>query len=73
MAKSNVNSQHEFLIEKNKEYFVVNGEKIQPDIHKIDDTNYHIIHKNKSYRVSIVHVDIEQKKIELTEHGPIIL
>ena len=36
-----------FLIEKIKDQFTVNGEKKDLDILRLNDTNYHIIYKNK--------------------------
>ena len=43
MIRSKVNDTHDFLIEKIKDQFIVNGEKTDLDTVQLDDTNYHII------------------------------
>lgn len=65
MVKSKVNDKYDFLIEKIKDQFIVNGEKKDLDIFKIDDTNYHIIHQNTSFKLSILHYDIKHKNFEI--------
>jgi acetyl/propionyl-CoA carboxylase alpha subunit len=65
MVRSKVNDTYDYLIEKIKDQFTVNGEKKNLDIQRIDETNYHIIHNNKSFKVSILHYDIQTKKFEI--------
>ena len=65
MVRSKVNDTYDYLIEIIKDQFTVNGEKKNLDIHRIDTTNYHIIHNNKSFKVCILHYDIQTNKFEI--------
>ncbi|MEL7145652.1 MAG: biotin/lipoyl-containing protein [Bacteroidota bacterium] len=47
----------------------INGEKIQPDIRKIDDQKYSIIHQHKVYEVEIV--SVEGKEYEVKVNGAV--
>lgn len=66
MVKLKVNDAYDFLIEKIKDQFTVNGEKKDLDILRLNDTNYHIIYKNKSFKVSILQHDIQNKIFEIS-------
>jgi hypothetical protein len=61
MIKSKVSDIHDFLIEKIKDQFIVNGHKTDLDIVQLDDLNYHIIYNDKSYMVTITQYDIQNK------------
>lgn len=65
MVRSKVDGTYDFIIEKIREQLTVNGQQSDLDILQLDDTNYHIIHKNKSYQVTITGIDIVNKKFEV--------
>lgn len=65
MVRSKVNDTYDFLIEKTKGQIIVNGEIKDLDILRLDNTNYHIIYKYKSFKVSILQHDIQNKKFEI--------
>ena len=65
MVRSIINDRYDFLIEKIRDQIIVNGEQKKLDICKIDQSNYHIIHKNKSYRAGIIHSDLQNKTFEI--------
>jgi len=70
MVRSKVNDTYDYLIEKIKDHFIVNGEKTDLDIFQIDDISYHIIYKDKSFRVTITEHDIQHKifEVKVNEH-----
>lgn len=69
MIKAKVDDKYGFLIDKINNQFIVDGQQKLVDIKKIDDNTFHIIHENKSYKVSIISVDSTHKKIELRING----
>lgn len=69
MIKSTVNKKYDFLIEKIKDQFIVNGKELEIDIKMINATSFHVIHGNKSYLVRLANFDPNQKKIHLQVNG----
>ena len=65
MIKLKINDTNDFLIEKFKDYFLVNGEKKELDIVKIDDDSFHVIHNNKSFIVRVLERDLQSKSFVL--------
>ena len=51
MLKIKVNEAHEYEVDINGEVFTLNNEEHQPDFVKISETEYHLLLKNKSYRL----------------------
>ena len=69
MVKSSVNKKYDFLIEKIRNQFIVNGKEIKIDIEKINASSFHVIHINKSYLVRLGKFNPKQKKLELQVNG----
>jgi biotin carboxyl carrier protein len=63
MYQTKVNGKN-FEVIKNEESFVINGELFQWDLAKVSEDNFHILYKNKSYRVEMVKVDRTTKTIQ---------
>jgi biotin carboxyl carrier protein len=63
MYQTKVNGKN-FEVIKNEESFVINGELFQWDLVKVSEDNFHILYKNKSYRVEAVKADRVTKTFE---------
>ena len=63
MYQTKVNGKN-FEVTKNEESFLVNGEPFQWDIVKISESYFHILFKNKSYRVEVVKADRATKTFQ---------
>ena len=71
MLKAKVNEAHDFLIEKVKGQYIINGSENIFDIQKINEVEFHIIHKHKSYQVTILRHDLQKKMLEIQVNGVI--
>lgn len=70
LFKAKVNEEFDFIIEKIKQQFVVNGQEEDYDIQQIDSTTFHIIYKQKSYKVDILSADESGRglRIKVNKH-----
>jgi biotin carboxyl carrier protein len=69
MSQININGGDSFIIEKNDQELLVNGQSVQPDIRWTSATEASILLNNKSYTAQIEKVDREQKEIVLRING----
>lgn len=64
MYQAKVNGK-KFDVTPNDDRLIVNGESFQWDLSKASEGNFHIIHKNKSYRAEVVKADAATKTFVL--------
>jgi len=69
MKKVKVDDEYEFLIDKKRDYYLVNDKKQQFDVQKTSNTSLHLIYDNKPYQVDISHIDYEEKSAEIIVNG----
>lgn len=58
-----------FKIEKKKGILHVNEESIEPDIHRLNDRLWHIIHNNRSFMVFVQRIDRDKRLVTLSVNG----
>src|SRR6478609_3739227 len=63
MFQTKVNGKN-FEVIKNEESILINGEPFKWDFVKLSEDNFHILHKNKSYRVEVVKADRATKTFQ---------
>jgi biotin carboxyl carrier protein len=63
MFQTKINGKN-FEVVKNEESILINGEPFAWDLVKISEDNFHIIHKNKSYRAEVVKIDRATKTFQ---------
>jgi biotin carboxyl carrier protein len=63
MFQTKVNGKN-FEVVKNEESILINGELFEWDFVKISEDNFHVLHKNKSYRIEVVKVDRATKSLQ---------
>jgi biotin carboxyl carrier protein len=63
MFQVKVNGKN-FEVAKNDESFLINEEPFEWDLVKISEDNFHILYKNKSYRVEVVKADRSTKTFQ---------
>jgi len=63
MFQTKINGKN-FEVVRNEESILINGEPFEWDFVKISEDNFHILHKNKSYRVEVVKVDHTTKTFQ---------
>lgn len=69
MFKIKVNDTFSYDIEQDKEQYLVNGQEIKLDIHKIDSNRISILHNNKSYSAEVVVLNKEEKTCLIKVNG----
>lgn len=69
MFKIKVNDTFSYDIEQDKERYLVNGQEIKLDIHKIDRNRISILHNNKSYSAEVVVLNKEEKTCLIKVNG----
>lgn len=57
--------QKDFKVEKDQDFFTVNGHPVPWDIQPISEGRYHIIYQDKSYNVELIKVDETAKKFTI--------
>lgn len=70
MYKATV-SNRTFEIEPTEAGFLVNGETIEWDLVKLNDTTFHILYNNQSYRAELIKADSESKTFTFKINGRI--
>lgn len=69
MYKVKVNGNQEYAIDKQSEGFVVNGETVELDIVNLGNDAHHILYNGQSYRIRVIEVNAEEKKITIRVNG----
>ena len=65
MVRSNVNGKYDFIIENIKDQLRINGEPCDVDFHKIDDSTFHFIYKNRPFKVRVLTYDSDLKRLDI--------
>ncbi|HEY2581270.1 MAG TPA: acetyl-CoA carboxylase biotin carboxyl carrier protein subunit [Mucilaginibacter sp.] len=65
MVHIKVNEKYNYEFEKNGEGSLVNGEKVNADTSKINESTWHIINNLQSYNVEVISFDRSQKTAEI--------
>ncbi|MDN3668376.1 acetyl-CoA carboxylase biotin carboxyl carrier protein subunit [Echinicola jeungdonensis] len=60
-----------FRVEKDKDFFKVEGQPINWDLQSIGNSKYHLIYKHKSYNVELLKVDETAKKFTIKLNGKV--
>ena len=47
------NGGHKLQVDQDKDTMIVDGTKVEWDLHQVDEHTFHIIHKNRSYTLEI--------------------
>jgi biotin carboxyl carrier protein len=63
MFQTKVNGKN-FEVVKNEESFLINGELFEWDFVKIAEDNFHVLHKNRGYRIEVVKIDQTAKSFQ---------
>src|SRR6185437_918339 len=69
MLKIKINKGQVFEFKQEDNQLFLNNQPYQCDISKISDTEYHILHNNKSYRIELIHLDKVLKNVKLKING----
>ena len=69
MYKGIVNESSSRNIEVKNGKILLDGEEIVLDIHTLSPSQFHLIHKQHSYRVEVMDTDYSQKKFVFTING----
>lgn len=69
MFKIKVNDTFSYDIEQDREQYLVNGQKVNLDINKIDQNRISILHNNKSYLAELVVLNKEEKTCLIKVNG----
>ena len=65
MVRSNVNGKYDFIIENIKDQLRINGEPCDVDIHKIDDSTFLLMYKNRPFKVRVLTYDSDLKRLDI--------
>lgn len=65
MVRANVDDKYDFLIEKIKDQFMINGAQKTIDVQKINESSFHFIYNQKSFKVRIENFDSQEKTMEI--------
>lgn len=71
MYKLKINGQSEFKVERNGNKLLINGKQIDADVQQLNDSAFHIINDQKSYKAEIVSFDKESKTAQVKVNGNI--
>ena len=69
MFKIKVNDTFSYDVEQDREQYLVNGQKVNLDINKIDQNRISILHNNKSYLAEVVVLNKEEKTCIIKVNG----
>ncbi|CAN5624416.1 acetyl-CoA carboxylase biotin carboxyl carrier protein subunit [soil metagenome] len=69
MYKVTVNKKKNFIITGSKDQRLIDEQKIQWDVVKIEENSFHILSDNKSFRAEIIKADFKKKLFILRING----
>ena len=69
MLKIKINKDQVFEFKQENNQLFLNNQPYNCDINKISNTEYHILHNNKSYRIELITLDKVSKTITLRVNG----
>jgi biotin carboxyl carrier protein len=65
MYQVKINDAESVEVILNKDEIILNNEKMQIDLSKISEKQFHVLHQNKSYLAEIVSVNEEEKIVQI--------
>ena len=69
MYKVKVNGDFQYEIENKGDQILVNGEAVQLDLNKINDSAIHVLHNNKSFNTEVVEISRAGKSWRIKVNG----